>query len=356
MISYPMPEFEQQKGEVLQRFHILSETSVSVTSEMTKMVSLALEVPMVMVSLNQRYRRWFQAHIGIRNDAITSIENLCSLAQLSQSTFVVEDVKQELYFAKEQAVKGAPGIGFFAGTPLRNPDGQRFGTLCVLDTKPRRLTDRDKTLFMSMGAVISNDICLRSAGRYAVRDLIDAERDKCDLYDLATTDELSSALNRRSFYYLADRERRRRNRHRTNLSVIMLDIDHFKHVNDDYGHAIGDVVIERFSEIVSATIRDDDIFGRLGGEEFALVLPDTDSEGAVVLAERIRQAIAAASFDADGVSFKITVSLGVGIPSAEEDSIAEALDRADQALYLAKNTGRNKVIKYSDTEENLIGC
>lgn len=344
MISYPMPEFEQQKSEVLQRFNILSKTSVADTNETARMVSLAMNTPMVMVSLNQRYRDWFQAHIGIASDALEVVENFCSLAQLSQSTFIVENVRKEPYFANELAVKKAPGIGFFAGTPLHNPHGQRFGTLCILDTKQKIMSERERSLFASIGLVVSNDICLRSAGRYAVRDLIDAERDKCDLYNLATTDELSSALNRRSFFYLAERERRRRRRHNTSLSVIMLDIDHFKQVNDIYGHAVGDVVIQMLSETVSNIIRDDDIFGRLGGEEFALVLPDTDKDGAAVLAERIRTAIEVTVFEADGKQLKITISLGIGEPDVDENSISEALDRADQALYEAKNTGRNKVV------------
>ncbi|MEO9969094.1 MAG: sensor domain-containing diguanylate cyclase [Hyphomonadaceae bacterium] len=343
MISYPMPRFDQQKSEVLQRFSILSDTSNADTNQTAKMARLAFNVPMVLISLNQRYREWFDSRVGIPAESEKSVEAFCSLAQLSQATFVVEDVAADPYFANEQAVKGAPGIHFFAGTPLRNPHGQRFGTLCLMDTKPRTFTQREIALLNSMALLVSNDICLRSAGRYAVRDLVEAEQDKCELYDLATTDELTSALNRRSFFYLSKREMRRRARHRNAMSVIMLDIDHFKQVNDVHGHAMGDTVIQRLSKVISDTSRDEDIFGRLGGEEFGLVLPDTNLQGAAILAERIRASAAALSFKSGRETFKITVSLGVDEPGFNDTDINDALDRADQALYRAKQNGRNRV-------------
>lgn len=343
MISYPMPRFEQQKDEVLQRFKILSDTGVADTTQTAKMASLAFDMPIVVVSLNQRYREWFRARVGLTPDTECAVEDLCSLAQLSQSVFTVDDVASEDYFSNEPAVTGDAGIRFFAGAPLRNPHGQRFGTLCLMDTKPRNLSERETALLDSMALMVSNDICLRSAGRYAVRDLIEAEQDKCELFDLAMTDELTSALNRRSFFYMADREMRRRARNPAPMSVIMLDIDHFKQVNDVHGHNVGDEVIERLSALVSETVRDEDIFGRLGGEEFGLVLPDTDIMGAKRTAERIRKAVAALRFETKGLQFHITVSLGIAEPGFNEGGISAALDRADQALYRAKRNGRNRV-------------
>ena len=307
------------------------------------MAQLAFNVPMVLISLNQRYRKWFHARAGIAPESMRAVEDFCSLAQLSETAFVVGNVVDELYFANEAAVTEEPKIRSFAGTPLRNPHGQRFGTLCLLDTKPRIFSEREIDLLSSMASIVSNDICLRSAARYAVRDLIEAEQDKCHLYDLAMTDELTSALNRRSFFYLSEREMRRRARHKTAMSVIMLDIDHFKQVNDIYGHAIGDEVIKRLSNAISESAREEDIFGRLGGEEFALVLPDTGLKGAAVLAERLRKAAATLTFQAGPKAFQITISLGVDEPSLNDASINEALDRADQALYRAKQNGRNRV-------------
>lgn len=343
MISYPMPRFEQQKQEVLQRFNILTETRVADTTQTAEVASLAFDMPIVLVSLNQRYRAWFQARVGLTQETERAVEDLCSLAQLSQNAFAVEDVTAEAYFADEPAVVGSAGIRFFAGAPLRNPHGQRFGTLCLMDTKPRVLSERKTELLTSMASMVSNDICLRSAGRYAVRDLIEVEQDKCELFDLAMTDELTSALNRRSFFYMADREMRRRARKPTPMTVIMLDIDHFKQVNDVHGHNVGDEVIERLSRVVCATVRDEDIFGRLGGEEFGLVLPDTNIAGAHRTAERIREAVSAMRFKTKDVEFHITVSLGIAEPGFNERGVSDALDRADQALYRAKRNGRNRV-------------
>lgn len=343
MITYPMPQFDQQRNEVLQRFSILSDASAADTSETAKMARLAFDVPMVLISLNQRYRKWFHSRIGIAPETEEAVEEFCALAQLSETAFVVEDVSSDPYFAHEPAVTHAPGIRFIAGAPLHNPHGQRFGTLCLMDIKPRTFSERETALFSSMATLISNDICLRSAGRYAVQDLIEAEQDKCDLYGLATTDELTSALNRRSFFYLSEREMRRRARQGTSMSVIMLDIDHFKLVNDVHGHAMGDDVIKRLSQVILETTRNEDIFGRLGGEEFGLVLPDTNLEGAAVLAERIRKAAAGLFFGKEAAPFQITVSLGIGETGFNDSNISVALDRADQALYRAKQNGRNRV-------------
>lgn len=354
MISYPVSDFEEQKQEVLQRYKILTDTKVADTSQIAKMASVAFDVPIVFVSLNQRYRKWFDARVGIHPDEARAVEDFCSLAQLCQTVFIVEDVQSEPYFAGEKAVTGAPGIRFFAGAPLHNPGGQRFGTLCLMDKRPRHFTEREETLLSSMALMVSNDICLRSAGRYAVRDLVDAEQEKCDLYNLATIDELTSALNRRSFFYLSQREMRRHSRHHTPLSVIMLDIDHFKRVNDQHGHAVGDQVIRQVSQIVFDTVRDGDIFGRLGGEEFGLILPDTELDGAAKLAERLRKAAANLSFKTSKDAFKITISLGVDEPCSSEGSITAALDRADQALYRAKQLGRNRV-ETPPVEELRVG-
>ncbi|MEM8633502.1 MAG: sensor domain-containing diguanylate cyclase [Pseudomonadota bacterium] len=343
MISYPQPRFEQQRSEVLQRFNIFSNAGSAEANQTANIVRLAFDVPMVLVSLNQRYRSWFCARAGIAPGTEGAIEDFCSLGQLSRTSFVVADAAREHYFADQPVVQGKPGIRFFAGAPLLNSVGQRFGTLCLMDTKPRSFAEREVTLLTGMAIMISNEICLRSAGRYAVQDLVEAEQDRCDLYNLATTDELTDALNRRSFFYLSKREIRRCKRQHSPISVIMLDIDHFKRVNDVHGHAVGDDVIAKLAKVVSSLIRDHDIFGRLGGEEFGLVLPDTTLHAAISIAERIRNAAAALLLSTDAGTLKITISLGVDEYGSNDSGIEEALDRADQALYRAKRNGRNRV-------------
>jgi diguanylate cyclase len=158
--------------------------------------------------------------------------------------------------------------------------------------------------------------------------------------ELVSRDELTKALNRRSLMARLEEERRRVTRTGERFCVVLFDLDHFKRVNDLHGHAAGDEVLKRFTGIVHATIRDTDIFGRYGGEEFMLLLPATPPEAALGAVERLHQALRSADWPALDAGAKVTVSAGVAEYRGGE-SAAELLRRADQALYRAKSEGRN---------------
>ena len=165
---------------------------------------------------------------------------------------------------------------------------------------------------------------------------------------LAATDPLTGALNRRTFVDLARKQLSRARRVDGPLSLVLLDVDHFKNVNDTHGHLAGDEVLRRFAEVVRDQLRTEDVFVRYGGEEFCLLLPDVPGPGAVALAGRIRKAVAKTSFAMEGKGISLTVSAGV---AARIDEGPEALDaliaRADEALYIAKSRGRNRVAAVS---------
>jgi len=165
-----------------------------------------------------------------------------------------------------------------------------------------------------------------------------------DLERLAMVDPLTGVANRRYFYQRAAIEIGAAHRRHAPLACLMLDIDFFKSVNDRHGHAAGDAVLKRLAETVQAGIRPYDLFGRLGGEEFAILLPDADLATASLIAERLRIAVAASPALVEGEVLPITVSIGVAILAAEDAAIDPLLDRADRALYQAKEGGRNRVV------------
>jgi diguanylate cyclase (GGDEF)-like protein len=342
MILSP-PGFEEQKTEVLQRYRILNGAEEYLATQIAQTAALTFGVPMVLASLNERYRHWYRAAYGVSSKGLEALEAFCAQANLSDTIFAVPDVRLEPHFARDPAVTGAPHVVFFAGAPLSDPDGKRFGSLYLIDQKPHSF-DQDKLhLLQSFAGVVSQDICVRSAARYAVRDLIEAEHDKCYLFDMAMTDPLTKALNRRAFFRLAEREVLRASRHRKPLSTLIFDIDHFKRVNDTHGHAIGDEVLIQLASCVTGNIRDEDLLGRLGGEEFALVLPETDERGALVLANRLREAIRGLQFPGRAEAFSVSVSVGISGPEIVDIDILPALERADSALYRAKQNGRDRV-------------
>ncbi|MBA4228187.1 MAG: sensor domain-containing diguanylate cyclase [Hyphomonas sp.] len=342
MLSYPPPRFEQQKSEVLQRYRILKSEDIHNADHIARAASLALGAPIVMAALNERYRNWYRASHGVSEDQFDCLQTFCAPASLSDEAFTIADARLEPYFARQPAVIGAPHVVFFAGAPLHDPDRKRFGTLCLIGSQPRTLTLEEIILLKNMAHIVSQDICVCSAGRYAVQDLINAEEDRCALYDLAVTDPLTKALNRRAFFRFAEREVQRAQRHNHPLSVLMFDIDHFKRVNDVHGHAVGDEVILRLSRLVADTIRDTDLLGRLGGEEFGLILPETGIEAALLLANRLREAARGLSFKSAEGSFNVSISMGVSQLESAESDISASLDRADKALYRAKRLGRDR--------------
>lgn len=177
-----------------------------------------------------------------------------------------------------------------------------------------------------------------------VRDVTQQRRWEAELVHEATTDSLTGLPNRRQFLADCARELHRVERSGGSLAVAVLDIDHFKEINDRHGHATGDEALASFSTTVCSIIRDIDTCGRLGGDEFAILLPDADLADAVAALERIRAAFEETPCEADGHQLLITISAGVAQARPGDDTVDTMLVRADRALYDAKETGRNRVV------------
>jgi diguanylate cyclase (GGDEF)-like protein len=172
--------------------------------------------------------------------------------------------------------------------------------------------------------------------------LLCKEKDDRKMERLATIDSLTGLVNRRAFFDQTERVRALTARLRQPISLMMIDIDHFKRLNDRFGHATGDEALRIFAATVQTVLREHDVLGRLGGEEFGLVMPGTDLAGALHAAERMRTAVESAALPTSGNAYTMTVSIGVVVIDPEEP-INAALARADHALYAAKSAGRNRI-------------
>jgi len=170
------------------------------------------------------------------------------------------------------------------------------------------------------------------------------------LLDQTTRDPLTGLNNRRSALEELQNRFDLSQRHNRPLAVIMCDLDHFKLINDTLGHGAGDLVLEEFGQRVRSNLRTTDLAGRIGGEEFLLILPETEMEGALLLAERLRAATAEVPFELQPESLRVTCSLGVAQRTAEDRDGGVLLARADGALYAAKRGGRDRVV--SDPPEH----
>jgi diguanylate cyclase (GGDEF)-like protein/PAS domain S-box-containing protein len=176
----------------------------------------------------------------------------------------------------------------------------------------------------------------------AGRDVTKQKAAERELARLATTDTLTGVANRGHFMELAEREIMRAHRYRHPVVLLSLDVDHFKSINDTYGHAAGDETLRRLVAVLRRQLRETDTIGRIGGEEFLILLPETVAHDALAVAERVRQAVAQMAVRAVGHSFTMTVSMGLAA-LVEGESLQRALVRVDHALYEAKRSGRNRV-------------
>lgn len=194
------------------------------------------------------------------------------------------------------------------------------------------------------GRIVRMEIATDITQRKLAEEELKAAKDRAE--ELASKDELTGLDNRRAFFDQGYRIFKQAVRYKHPVSVIMMDIDHFKNVNDSYGHSVGDKVLQAVAEHLQSMVREIDIVARIGGEEFAFILPETAIDEAVNLAERLRLKIAEARVLHEEKQIKITASFGVSSRPVENETLETMLTRADDALFMAKKKGRNQVRTY----------
>lgn len=183
-----------------------------------------------------------------------------------------------------------------------------------------------------------------------VRDISERKLAEQQLKEMATTDPLTELFNRRRFLELAEQEFAKARRYGRPLTLLMLDLDHFKDINDTYGHDVGDIVLQSIAETSVEQLRDTDIMGRIGGEEFAVILPETDIHQAQEAAERIRSSIEKTPVTTPAGDLQLTISVGISAYGKETEEFKNMLKQADTALYAAKHAGRNTVKSFDNSK------
>jgi diguanylate cyclase (GGDEF)-like protein len=256
-------------------------------------------------------------------DEVAREHTFCRLLLDDAKPIVVPDATKDERFKDNPHVTADLGVRFYAGMPLRTDGGHVVGSLCIVDTKPREFGEQQAEV---------------------LKDLADMTMDELELRMLATKDSLTGSLSRRAFKEEAAREVALAVRHHHDLSLIVLDLDFFKRINDRFGHAAGDRALIKVVEACRGVLRLTDRIGRLGGEEFAILLPETDQTGAMEVANKVRLAVEHLDFGPDAI--KATVSLGVASLDPLTRDLNSLLGNADKALYDAKEQGRNRAVGY----------
>lgn len=316
---------EAARLRAVDRYDILDTSPEEGFDRITRIASRLLGMPIALVSVIDERRQWFKSRVGLDVTETPRAHAFCDHAIRNSDVMVVPNATMDDRFKANPLVTGDPSIRFYAGAPLRTRDGHNLGTLCVIDRTPREFSVDQKRL---------------------LQDLANLVMDQMELRLLAGTDPLTGAFNRRRFMGALEQEWSRVKRYRRSLAVLMLDIDHFKKVNDTWGHGVGDEALRRLSDVCHASLRSHDIFARIGGEEFGVLLPEVSELHAVAVAERLRQRVADMEIPADDQMFHITVSIGIAHVDGAEGEVppaAKLIEAADDALYAAKSEGRNRI-------------
>jgi len=310
---------------------------------LTRLATMLLEVPATFVSLVDAERDFYKSAVGFDEPLASERElkgrTFCHVALLSPRPLLLDDVLALPGLAAVPTVRTL-GVRAYAGVPLVTPDGQILGSFCAVDMQPRQWTERDVAVLTELAHATLREITLRQALVRLAEEMHKVGVLNERLSELAHTDALTALYNRRAYDQALAREWRRVQRNGAALSVLLIDADHFKSINDQHGHAVGDRVLQALAALIQRSAREIDVAARIGGEEFAVLLSDTGATSALNVAERIRSQIAQSdTMPVTGV----TVSIGVATLAAEE-SAASLQHRADQALYMAKSQGRNRVV------------
>ena len=323
-------EREQARLDALDSYDILDTPAEEAFDRITRLVRSIFDVPISTVTFLDGHRQWFKSYPGLPNCESERGPALCNFAVQQGRPLVVQDTLQDSRFESNPFVVGEPHIRFYAGVPLRSPEGHDIGTLCAIDTVPKAFDGQKLQILADLARVVMDQLELRR---------------------LASTDSLTGVLSRRAFRDEAERAIARAFRYAHDLTCIVFDLDRFKQINDQNGHDIGDVVLREAVGACRRNLRKSDVLARMGGEEFAILLPHTGVQAALAVSEKIRRAIAQLRIAMGTGTTEITASFGVAGLDRSISDIDGLLKRADLALYEAKGDGRNRCVIWQGVEE-----
>ena len=311
-------------------------------NEITKLAALICEAPVALINFIEQDRIKSKSAFGFDNIDIPLGGSLCIHTLQQHDLLVVPDTTLEPHFLDHPWVSGAPYLRFYAGIKLKADDGQSLGTLCVLDYKPRELSENQCNSLRALANQVMIYVGLMHANEKQAVLIQELHLAQKELLRLASTDPLSGLLNRRAFEECLHKERARIQRGEHSSTLLMIDFDDFKRVNDEFGHETGDVVIRQFAEVCRNIFRESDITCRWGGEEFAILLTNTSATDAQEAVERLHSKIRNIPMAIVGnVSVYITISVGM-CTLTEAKTLRSCIGLADQLLYIAKSKGGNR--------------
>jgi diguanylate cyclase (GGDEF)-like protein len=320
------PVNEKQRLQALRSTELLDTAPEERFDRLTRMAKRVFGVSIALVSLVDENRQWFKSKVGLDASETGRDISFCGHAILGNDIFVIEDALKDERFADNPLVTGPPHIRFYAGVPLRYLDGNKLGTLCIIDQKPRTLDQEDCGV---------------------LRDLAEMAESELAAIQLATIDDLTKISNRRGFISLAQNSISLCARQDAPVSLVYLDLDQFKPINDQFGHSEGDHALVAFAELMRKSFRDSDVFARIGGDEFAVLLTNTAESPADEIVNRFRTLVDVYNAH-EQRGYDIAFSAGVVSMKPDRDSSVDDLLREADVLMYEKKLGAMPRMKLID--------
>ena len=297
-------------------------------------------MPVAAISLLNEDKQWFKSAAGWGISELSREQAICRLTVEAGRSVMIGDTLEDPRVAKLPCRRDGPRFRAYAGHPLVDEHGVCIGTFCVFDLKPREFLPADRQTLIDLAALAQRELQsdqLTSAHSALTSKLGMARRE-------ALMDPLTHLWNRRGASVLLKGAFASADQRGTPLALALLDLDNFKRVNDNHGHQAGDEVLRRVASRLLSAVRGDDAICRLGGDEFLVLMADTDANIANRVAERIRHAITDAPVPTRDGAMSVSVSVGCTVRQPHDKTAVEALlERADQALMQSKAAGRNRV-------------
>lgn len=338
-----IPSNEKERQHALESLNIL-ETAIEERFErVTRLASRLIGVPIVAISMIDNDRQWFKSLMGLKGTETSRDVSFCGHTILGNDVLIVEDATKDERFADNPSVVGPDRIRFYAGCPVRSPDGHNIGSLCVVDRQPRVLTPAELEDLKDLAAMVEVEIKSRQLAVAQLRMNEELEQAK----RAVLLDPLTRLWNRAGSEEFLSRQHQVAVRKGEKFCIAMMDIDFFKKVNDTYGHAAGDDVLREVAKRILRSIRSEDFACRVGGEEFLLVISDPSATVALAIAERVRETIRSTPIEAEDKQVPVTISMGLAyFDPAGRATTQEVIRHADAGLYRAKESGRDRIVSH----------
>ncbi|WP_214512746.1 GGDEF domain-containing protein [Pseudomonas brassicacearum] len=320
MLAPRKPDDEAARLKNLHSLKLLDTAPEERFDRLTRLARRLFDVPIALVSLVDANRQWFKSSAGLDASETPREISFCGHAILQDQILEICDAEQDERFHDNPLVTDKPGIRFYAGHPLGLEDGSKLGTLCLLDTRPRKLNDEEREL-------------LRDLARMAEQEMVAVQ--------MASMDELTLLSNRRGFRTLAQHALNVCDRLSRPATLLFFDLNDFKPINDRYGHAEGDNALKTFADVLRIAFRESDVIGRLGGDEFVALLTGSSHVEIAAIMARIKEILDERNAMLQR-GYDIRFSVGqIEYDPQRHQSIDTLLADADAAMYTQKQALRS---------------